>query len=100
MALPRGERSCEMGGCGYIPWQNSIPAVGGFLWLLTKAFGGTETLRAPISPFFLEKLPQEAPFGSEWNGIKLSSGLSLSMSCGSLGVLKESQVRLAQPLTA
>jgi hypothetical protein len=28
---------------------------------------GIKTLRARLSPFFSEKLLQEAPFGSDWN---------------------------------
>jgi hypothetical protein len=55
----------EFGECGYAPLQYRIPAVLGFLWLLTRAFIGTKTLRAPICLFFLEKLLQEAPFQSD-----------------------------------
>src|SRR5690349_535613 len=35
------------------------------LWLLAKACRGTQTLHARISLFFLENLPQEAPFTSD-----------------------------------
>ena len=54
-----------MGRFGYEPLQHSIPAVLGCLSLLTRAFVSTKTLRTRISLFFLEKLLQEAPFGSE-----------------------------------